>query len=96
MLAATPSPISMRHFTWMPKSRSLVAEASSLPGRGRFHRLYADACDVGIAVRSHYTGRVVIYAVHSVERRKDSIPMWWDLRPLNGTLTDVTVRIFND
>lgn len=105
MLATTPAPIAMSRFTWMPESRALVAEASSLPGRGRFHRLYDDACDVGIAIRSSHTGRVVIFALHSVERDSEGDTMWWNLRALNGTLTRhgmcsssvcATVRIFND
>lgn len=58
---------------------SLVTEASDLGLRG-FQPLYDDACDVGIALRSHRTGAVTRWHL-AEEHVRDGDITHWTLRP---------------
>lgn len=51
----------LRQFSWDAAEGELVAEASTLGGFP-LERIWNDAADAGIAVRSHYTGRVERFA----------------------------------
>lgn len=58
-----------------PGCPSPMAEASTIQYRGA-ERLYDDACDVGIAVRSHRTGRVVHFYLRETDVRDDDTLGW--------------------
>lgn len=96
-----PSPVSLRHFTRVAGLRSgggmLVAEVSDF-GRGfAFERVYDDACDEGLTVVSHHTGREVVYGVEHVERDPEGDLLFWKLRPASPRERDLpTITIFND
>ena len=49
-------------FTYCADTKTLVAEASDLNDL-HLQRLYDDACDVGLAIKSDRTGAVVIYVM---------------------------------
>ena len=49
-------------FTYTESDKTLVSEASDM-GNRHLQRLYADACDVGFAVKSDKTGNVIIYVM---------------------------------
>lgn len=89
-----PSPVSTERFTFVKAENLLVAEMSDLPG---FGQVYDDACDEGMTLVSHRTGREVVYGVEHVERDREGDLMFWDLRPAKRADAGLpTVRIFND
>lgn len=76
---------------------ALVSEASTIWGGVpvTLQRIYNDAADVGIAIRSNYTGNVMRFALDREERTEDGIIAW------HFTCVDLTckiqhVTIFND
>ena len=92
-----PSPISTKQFTYVKEEGLLVAEASSLPP---FGRVYDDACDEGLTLVSHKTGREVVYVVNSIGREHMDPAgdlLYWDLVPARASESGLpTVRVFND
>lgn len=92
--------VPLRAFDWNPKDRTLVAEASDLKfvnGFGGFqiHRLWPDACDTGIAIRSHHTGKVEVFVLDRIDRKEDEVHGWWFL-PLDMESKVSKVLIIND
>lgn len=55
---------------------TLVAEASDLGFRGS-RRIYDDACDVGVAVRSERTGQTVRFYEKDQDVREGHVCGWW-------------------
>jgi len=87
-------------FTWSRTDNLLVAEMSTLQGNGLigFARVYDDACDQGMTIRSARTGREVPFAVTHTEIR-DGDTLYWDLEPVDAAgrvVYDCKARIFND
>jgi hypothetical protein len=82
---------------------TMVSEASVIGYHGPL-QIYDDACDVGIAVRSHKTGRTLRFYL-STEDRDDSgenVAGWWfkmipeDRCRLSSQCREVDVLIIND
>lgn len=91
------TPIDMRLFTWLPEHRELVADISDLGKGDPFQRLYDDACDIGFSIRSHHTGRVVVYALHRVKKDCEGDVLCWTFKPIpTRGAPDVNVCLFND
>lgn len=92
-----PSPISTRRFFYQKDAGLLTAEISDFgPGFG-FGQVYDDACDEGMTLVSHKTGREVVFAVEHIERDCEGDLLYWDLRPAErGAWGCGTVRIYND
>jgi hypothetical protein len=89
-----PPIVSTRDLTYVAADRLLVGEASSLP---EFGRVWDDACDEGLTVVSHHTGREVVYAVALVSRDGEGDIAFWDLTPAaRADRTLPTLRVFND
>jgi hypothetical protein len=88
-----PSLVSTKQFTFVKDERLLVAEASSLP---EFGRVYSDACDEGLTVVSHHTGREVVYVVNAVHKDREGDLTHWDLIPASGGTGLPNLRVFND
>lgn len=75
---------------------TLVAEASDLQWAGVM-QLYDDACDAGIFIRSHKTGKVEAFYESGVDRDREGDVAGWRFKPCNRKLTTVTeVLIIND
>lgn len=73
-----------------------AAEHSDL-GSPAFTRVWDDACDVGLTLVSHKTGREVVFAISDEKRDGEGDIMWWDLRPADPAFDFLpTFRIFND
>lgn len=62
-------------------TKTLVAEASTLGYHGP-RRIYDDACDVGIAVRSHRTGRLVRFYLDSEDMDRTDDVAGWRFQPI--------------
>lgn len=77
--------------------KTLVAEASDLQWAGMM-QLYDDACDVGIFIRSHKTGKVEAFYHSDTDMSHDGEDVaGWRFKPCNRKLTTVTeVLIIND
>jgi hypothetical protein len=100
------TPVCSKKF-YLYKGTALVCEASDLgpARRGRFwmQRFYTDACDVGIAIRSHVTGTVVRFALEKEERtdNEDNELLAYHFVPLDAEAKRLAngierVTIFND
>jgi len=88
-----PNPISTRQITYDPDHIMLVGEISSTNG---FGRVFDDACDEGLTVVSHRTGKSIVYAVSHIERGDDGIA-FWDLIPADRRQKHLPkLRLFND
>jgi len=92
--------ISSALLAWSREEKILSGEMSTLQGNGlvAFGRVYTDACDEGLVIRSARTGREVPFAVTHTERRDGDL-VYWDLEPVNETgrvIFDCRLRIFND
>lgn len=91
-------------FSYDRRTGRLVTEASNLGSAGQelFHRIYQDACDEGITLISHKTGREAKFYLDQVHKDHDGDIQVWILRPTTETvranpgLRGVTVHILND
>jgi hypothetical protein len=93
-----PTPVSSARFTWVPETRTFIAEMSDL---GSFDRVYDDACDEGLTlVSANRPGEQIVFAVTRVERDADGDLMYWDLIPAQPQPAargcTFGVRVFND
>lgn len=89
-----PAPTSTRTITLDRATGLLVAEMSNLNG---FDRVYQDACDEGLTLISHITGREVVYAVNGVVKDAEGDLVHWDLIPADTRDSGLpALRIFND
>lgn len=97
-------PLSSRLFTYNEKTKTFVGESSELSGQ-YLSRLYDDACDVGLCIVSHTTGKQVTYYMDK-EYTKGTV--WdeeithWTYLPTSESLRQVpdckgtSVTVFND
>lgn len=94
-----PPVVNTKEFTWVADECLLVTEMSDLQARGiEFGRVFDDACDEGLTVRSQRTGIEVIFAVNHVEKNDGDL-LYWDLIPwgMSGPLDlGIKIRVFND
>lgn len=95
----TINPLSLERFTFHEDTKTLVAEASDFgpmrDGAWWMQRLYDDACDVGIAIRSHETDRVQVFHLEREETRDGDL-LAWHFKPMDKTCPVRGVTIFND
>jgi len=76
----------------------MIAEASSLMlGHIDFTQVWDDACDVGLTLVSHRTGREVVYALEDIARDGEGDLLFWTLVPANLNERHLPeLRIYND
>jgi hypothetical protein len=92
-------------FIWNSQTKQLTTFASDLgslqSGAPEFHRLYSDACDVGIDIVSAKTGTIATFYLGEAEYRDGDL-QFWPLFPTSETLkkqpqlAGSKVVIFND
>lgn len=91
----------LERFTYNKEDKSLSAFESDLRNRpfdGTYpwlHRLYDDACDEGIAIRSHHTGVVQRFYLERTEERDGDL-LAWHFKPTHQNQNIKSVVIFND
>lgn len=75
--------LNTRLFTYDVDTNCLSAEYSDLSGGedGLLQPMYDDACDVGIVLVSHKTGKEVRMVLEQVEMDGDNDVQWWKLVP---------------
>lgn len=102
MAHLTVPTISTERLTWTATTKTFAAEASDLGSDFRPSRLYDDACDVGIAVRSHWTGTVLRWFLFREIRDAENELQGWEFKPTPEALKkypryrDYQMVIFND
>ena len=99
---------STNKFHWCPMDGLFTQELSSLgvkPHQNAFHQLYSDACDEGITLISHVTGKEANYFIDKVDRglTEDGWETYgWNLLPTPETireqprLKNTKILIIND
>ena len=80
-----------RLFTW--EGHIGTCERSVFGRRGMCDRLYDDACDVGFWVKSHKTGKSILFMLHHQEPTKDCEVEAWHFSSQCGKFNIV---VFND
>ncbi len=98
--------VSTSKFSYNPKNRGFVAEASDLCSMDQelFHQVYPDSCDPGITLISEKTGKHADYFLYRTEisDNEDRELLYWTLHPTSETvrklpaLCGTYVTIFND
>lgn len=92
---------SSRQFTYTEADRTFVSEASDLDNR-HLQRIYDDACDVGLAIQSDKTGRVVRFYMDGAKTDGEGELTHWTYKPLPEDVrrmpdvADLKVIVFND
>lgn len=69
--------VSTLQLDYDPKTGVFTAEMSMLQHTGfAWEQAYPDACDAGITVVSHATGRHIMFVVYEEDRSEDGIRCW--------------------
>ena len=88
---------SAKNFSHDSHAKMLISEASSLQLRG-LQRLYADSCDLGLALRNPNNNQISYWYLCNTSMHNGDV-QYWDLKPCNPK-NDLqrlyTMRIFND
>ena len=95
-----PTDITSDHFHWDKASGQFIAEMSELPRGFHLTRVYDDACDVGLTLRSRYDYRPMIFVVDRIDRDASGEDIvGWHLSPAlpgDGTTRQFSILIIND
>jgi hypothetical protein len=92
--------VSTSLFSWDAERKMFVAEISDLGQGFRFERMYPDAADIGLVLRSHKTEVTARYYV--VDQNGDDDDFVWILKPCIETLkkhpqlAGTEIHILND
>lgn len=86
-----------KKFSFLKDSRMFVAEASDL-GPSFAGRLFDDACDYGMWVRSHKTGKVVSFLLERQGFSPEGDLLYWKFRSwdLDPRASGIELRVYND
>ena len=95
--------IPLEKFSWNKDTKTLTTEASTLgsirEGTWWMHQIYDDACDTGITIRSHYTGKdQTFYLTKELYqgRGEDRELVGWEFAPVDKKCKAKKVVIFWD
>lgn len=95
--------LDLKTFTFDKEHRMLVAEASDFGPGHRFpslmYQLYDDACDIGIAIKSHLTGKTEVFAWDESQGRDNDYTggyAVWVFKPINKLANTNEVHVLND
>jgi len=95
--------LDLRRFSWHRESQTLTTEESTLRNGPRtangewfLSRMYNDACDVGIAIRSHKTGTVERFYLTTTDQDSEGDIAGWNFEPENELCPVKHVLIIND
>jgi len=92
----------LNKFFWNKNTKTLTAEASDFgparDGHWWFHRLFDDAADVGISIRSHVTGRIETFYLEREDKDAEGDATGWWFKPslLRSPAPVKNVFILND
>jgi len=83
--------VSTQGMAWMSNERRLVSEASDL-GLDPY-RLYDDACDYGLWVKSHHTGKLEPFNYVGPEYDREGDVISWSF---SNTSLAIVLVVYND
>ena len=89
-----PAPISTSRFSY--KDGVFSAEESDFGRDFRFGQVWDDACDIGLTLVSHVSGREVVFAFEREVRDREGEVMYLEFKPALRNQPNLTVRIYND
>ncbi len=97
-MKALPLPtFPLDRFTWRKYDSTLVTEASTICHFGNmFSRVWADACDLGLAIESHKTGKIFRFTLYKEQADAEGEITCWILKPVAELCPIKKVVIFND
>lgn len=92
--------ISTAQLDYNAATNTFIADISDLEGQGfRWERAYPDACDLGITVVSHVTGKPIMFVVEKEEWGGGDL-LAWRLKPAQRfsdlRVASMRVIIYND
>jgi hypothetical protein len=87
--------LSTADLTWIPADRVLVGELSDLGPNVMWVQAWPDSADLGLDIRSEWTGRVLRCYVKHQERAEGEL-LWLDLEPTDPKERTFTIRLYND
>jgi hypothetical protein len=90
----TPTRVNGDKFAWS-KNRG-VTEISTLGPDFDFSRVWNDACDEGLTIVSHKTGREIVFAINNTRRDADNDVVAWELTSVSPKFHGISLVIFND
>jgi hypothetical protein len=89
--------LSTLDFRYYSEDRLFICERSDLKGKRILGRVFNDACDEGFILRSHKTGREVIFCQSGTDYNNDGEEAGWRFEALASQDCDgVRVLIIND
>jgi hypothetical protein len=91
--------IGSQRFFWDKATRTFHADISDLGPDFYFGCVYDDAADVGLALRSRYDSRTIVFVVDRTERDREHEITGWHLSPVlpgDGGSVPFTIHIAND
>lgn len=95
-------PVSSDVFTFENDKNRMVAEASDIGWKNIFDQLFDDAYDIGLAIRSERTKKVVYFHVAEEIKDQEGDILVWILKPIsqhakpNTKLYNLEVHVLND
>lgn len=82
---------STKQFYYTKETRNFSACASEVPIR--LQQLYSDACDVGIVLVSHVTGKEIKFYLVEEKHDREGDLLYWKFK---NDQVNCTVTVFND
>lgn len=83
-------------FSFDVETRTLSAEASTVGFNGP-QQIWNDSVDLGVAIKSHHTGNVLVFSLIQTDRSENEITAWhFEPVEISKRTTIARVTIFND
>lgn len=76
MLVNKHNKFSTREMTYDAKTRTFSCEASTI-GFHRFVQIFDDACDEGVYLESHKTGKIIPFTFTKADMNDGDVCGWW-------------------
>lgn len=101
LLPMTSHAVNLIWFNWNPLTKTLTAEDSDLrqgaTAGGWVQQVWNDSADVGIAIRSHKTGKVERFYLDKVDMTPDGEDIaGWNFLPVDTDCPVKRVLVIND
>lgn len=92
--------VSTSQLEYTPATNVFTVDMSELQHKGfAWEQAYPDACDAGITVVSHTTGRNIMFVVYQIDHNGDGDITCWRLKPAkrftDARLASLRLYIYN-
>lgn len=89
-------PVSTKVFAYNSDSHTFITEASDLRGIDFLGPIYNDAADQGFYMKSHKTGKVVLFVCDGIVEGRDGEVTGWTYSCVTRGYSSLKAVIFND